>query len=109
MEYGASTGRPRRCGCMTAVALLYARTPVPTASTASRSTKLDCARRSSETIEICTGYKIGGSRTVSEFRPDLNSCGPILADARIVAGLEDRAKGATRSALPPKRTLHQAA
>jgi adenylosuccinate synthase len=73
MEYGASTGRPRRCGWYDAVAVRYAVRVNGIDSIAL--TKLDVLDGLA-TIEICTGYKIG-DRTVSEFPSDLNSCGPI--------------------------------
>src|SRR6187431_331192 len=73
MEYGASTGRPRRCGWYDAVAIRYAVRINGIDSIAL--TKLDVLD-GLETIEICTGYKIG-DRTVTEFPSDLNSCGPI--------------------------------
>ncbi len=73
MEYGASTGRPRRCGWYDAVALRYAVRINGIDSIAL--TKLDVLD-GLETIEICTAYQIGG-RTVTEFPSDLNTCGPI--------------------------------
>jgi adenylosuccinate synthase len=73
MEYGASTGRPRRCGWYDAVALRYAVRVNGIDSIAL--TKLDVLD-GLETIEICTAYQIGG-RVVTEFPSDLNTCGPI--------------------------------
>src|SRR5262249_10460587 len=70
MEYGASTGRPRRCGWYDAVAVRYAVRVNGIDSIAL--TKLDVLD-GLQTIEICTGYKIG-DRVVSEFPSDLNSC-----------------------------------
>src|SRR5215510_7716959 len=69
MEYGASTGRPRRCGWYDAVAVRYAVRVNGIDSIAL--TKLDVLDGLA-TIEICTGYKIG-DRTVNEFPSDLNS------------------------------------
>jgi adenylosuccinate synthase len=46
-----------------------------------------------ETIEICTGYKIG-DRTVSEFPSDLNSCGPITPIYESCPGWTTPTKGA---------------
>ena len=73
MEYGASTGRPRRCGWYDAVAVRYAVRVNGIDSIAL--TKLDVLD-GIETIDICTGYKIG-DRLVTEFPSDLNTCGPI--------------------------------
>ena len=72
-EYGASTGRPRRCGWYDAVAVRYAVRVNGIDSIAL--TKLDVLD-GLDRIEICTGYTIGG-RTVTEFPSDLNTCGPI--------------------------------
>ena len=72
-EYGASTGRPRRCGWYDAVAVRYAVRVNGIDSIAL--TKLDVLDGLDQ-IEICTGYTIGG-RTVTEFPSDLNTCGPI--------------------------------
>jgi adenylosuccinate synthase len=72
-EYGASTGRPRRCGWYDAVAVRYAVRVNGIDSIAL--TKLDVLD-GLDRIEICTGYTIGG-RTVTDFPSDLNTCGPI--------------------------------
>ena len=72
-EYGASTGRPRRCGWYDAVAVRYAVRVNGIDSIAL--TKLDVLDGLDQ-IEICTGYTIGG-RTVTDFPSDLNTCGPI--------------------------------
>src|SRR5918993_2708308 len=70
-EYGASTGRPRRCGWYDAVAVRYG--VRVDGIDALALTKLDVLD-GLESIEICTGYAVGG-RTVSEFPADLNSAG----------------------------------
>jgi adenylosuccinate synthase len=46
-----------------------------------------------ETIEICTGYRIG-DRTVSEFPSDLNTCGPITPIYESWPGWQTPTKGA---------------
>ncbi len=107
MEYGASTGRPRRCGWYDAVAVRYAVRVNGIDSIAL--TKLDVLD-GLETIEICTGYTIG-DRTVTEFPSDLNSCGPITPIYEIVAGLDDADQGraVVRAAAAGSAALHQAA
>ena len=97
MEYGASTGRPRRCGWYDAVAVRYAVRVNGIDSIAL--TKLDVLD-GLETIEICTGYSIGG-RTVSEFPSDLNSCGPITPIYESSPGWKTPTKGAQRYAALP--------
>ena len=98
MEYGASTGRPRRCGWYDAVAVRYAVRVNGIDSIAL--TKLDVLD-GLDTIEICTGYKIG-DRTVTDFPSDLNSCGPITPIYESWPGWQEPTKGATTYAqLPP--------
>jgi len=97
MEYGASTGRPRRCGWYDAVAIRYAVRINGIDSIAL--TKLDVLD-GLEKIEICTGYTIGG-RTVSEFPSDLNTCGPITPLYESWPGWTTPTKGARHyKALP---------
>src|SRR6187455_3032455 len=97
MEYGASTGRPRRCGWFDAVAVRYAVRVNGIDSIAL--TKLDVLD-GLEQIEICTGYKIG-DRTVSEFPSDLNTCGPITPIYEAWPGWKSPTKGAKNYAQLP--------
>jgi adenylosuccinate synthase len=62
-EYGATTGRPRRCGWFDAVVLRYA-VRINGLDTVAL-TKLDVLDQS-ETIKICTGYRYQGD-VLSEF------------------------------------------
>jgi adenylosuccinate synthase len=71
-EYGASTGRPRRCGWYDAVAVRYAVRVNGIDSIAL--TKLDVLD-GLDRIDICTGYQVGG-RTITEFPSDINMQGP---------------------------------
>ena len=88
-EYGASTGRPRRCGWYDAVAVRYA--VRVNGIDAIALTKLDVLD-GLESIDICTGYSIGG-RTVTEFPADLSSVGSVHAGVRVVAGMVDADQG----------------
>ena len=75
-EYGASTGRPRRCGWYDAVAVRYAARVNGLHALAI--TKLDVLDGLSE-IQICTAYKCG-SETLTEMPSDLAqlaACEPI--------------------------------
>ena len=75
-EYGASTGRPRRCGWYDAAAVRYA--VRINGIDALALTKLDVLD-GLERIDICTGYR-AGDREVSEFPADLAtaaSCTPV--------------------------------
>jgi len=66
-EFGATTGRPRRCGWFDAVVVRYA--VRINGLTGLAITKLDCLD-GFEKIALCTGYRIGGE-VVTEFPGDL--------------------------------------
>ena len=74
-EYGASTGRPRRCGWYDAVAVRYA--VRINGLDALALTKLDVLD-GLERIDICTAYRCGG-RTLTDFPPTcrLAACEPV--------------------------------
>jgi adenylosuccinate synthase len=75
-EYGAVTGRPRRCGWYDAVAVRYG--VRINGLDALALTKLDVLD-GLERIEICTSYRCG-SRTLTEFPSDIGqlaSCEPV--------------------------------
>ena len=75
-EYGAVTGRPRRCGWFDAVAARYAARINGLDGLAL--TKLDVLD-GLERIDICTAYRCGG-RTLTEFPSDVSqlaACEPI--------------------------------
>jgi adenylosuccinate synthase len=72
-EYGASTGRPRRCGWYDAVAVRYGVRINGIDSLAL--TKLDVLDGLDE-IQICTAYRMGG-RVITEFPADGPTRGPL--------------------------------
>jgi len=96
-EYGAVTGRPRRCGWYDAVAVRYG--VRINGLDALALTKLDVLD-GLERIEICTAYRCG-SRTLTEFPSDLSqlaACEPVYES---MPGWDTPTRGATRfSALP---------
>lgn len=78
-EYGATTGRPRRCGWLDGVALRYAVRVNHITSLAL--TKLDVLK-GLPWIRICYAYEIG-EKVTQEFPSDLrslNSCRPLYRD-----------------------------
>ena len=91
-EYGASTGRPRRCGWYDAVVVRYSARV--NGMDAIALTKLDVLDGLPE-VKICTGYRTA-SGTVTEFPADLR----VLAGAEPVyetlPGWSVPTKGATR-------------
>jgi adenylosuccinate synthase len=75
-EYGATTGRPRRCGWFDAVAARY--TARINGVTAVALTRLDVLDRL-PAIKVCTAYRLDGATTDS-----LPASGAVLARARPV-------------------------
>jgi adenylosuccinate synthase len=91
-EYGASTGRPRRCGWYDAVAVRYATRVNGLSSLAI--TKLDVLD-GFESLQVCTGYRCG-SETLTEMPGDLAQlamCEPIY---ETLPGWRRPTKGITR-------------
>jgi adenylosuccinate synthase len=77
-EYGASTGRPRRCGWFDAFATRYAAEINGFSSVAL--TKLDVLDTLDE-IKVCTGYKLNGKvcESLPAVSQDLRSVEPVYA------------------------------
>jgi len=77
-EYGASTGRPRRCGWFDAFATRYAAEINGFSSVAL--TKLDVLDTLDE-IKVCTGYKLNGKvcESLPAVSQDLRSVAPMYA------------------------------
>lgn len=98
-EFGATTGRPRRCGWFDAVALKYSE--LINGLTGLAITKLDILS-GFETLKICTGYKYGDS-VINDFPSSLevlNSCEPIYEE---VPGWEEDISNVTEvEQLPSK-------
>jgi len=93
-EFGAVTGRPRRCGWYDAVAVRYA--VRVNGLDALALTKLDVLD-GIESIEVCTAYRCGG-KTIQELPSDLAqlaACEPIY---QTVPGWDGSTKGVRRYA-----------
>lgn len=100
-EYGATTGRPRRCGWFDAVATRYGARV--TGATSIALTLLDVLD-GFQTIQVCTGYRIGGqivhtvpvTRRLSNARPVYEEwegwCEPI-SEIRRLEDLPPSARG----------------
>ena len=75
-EYGATTGRPRRCGWFDAIEAKYS--VQVNGFTEITLTKLDILDRFEE-IKICTGYERGGQQTdrMSKFISNLSDVTPV--------------------------------
>jgi adenylosuccinate synthase len=98
-EYGASTGRPRRCGWYDAVVVRYSARI--NGLDAIALTKLDVLDGLSEVL-ICTGYRTG-SGTITEFPADLRALNGAEPIYERMPGWTSPTKGITRfDALPPE-------
>jgi len=99
-EYGASTGRPRRCGWFDSVVVRYSVMINGIDSIAL--TKQDVLDELDE-IKICTGYKLGGA-IISEM-PDspqlLDEVEPVY---EVMPGWKEKTSGATGYEDLPQRT-----
>lgn len=88
-EFGATTGRPRRCGWFDAVAMR--RSVLNNSVSGMAITKLDVLD-GLDTLKICTGYRINGTQTSS--LPDeahlLQDCEPIYEE---MSGWHDNTGG----------------
>jgi adenylosuccinate synthase len=98
-EFGATTGRPRRCGWLDFLLLKYSFRINGISKIAL--TKLDVLD-SFDKIKVCTGYKYKG-KLLTEFTPDLRTlenCKPVYEE---LAGWQKSTKGITEfKKLPDK-------
>jgi adenylosuccinate synthase len=88
-EFGATTGRPRRCGWLDLVLLKYSFRINGVSRIAI--TKLDVLD-SFDKIKVCTGYRYKG-KLLTEFTPDLRTlenCKPVYEE---LAGWQKSTKG----------------
>jgi len=88
-EYGATTGRPRRCGWLDIVGLRHA--VRVNGLTGLAVTKLDILDEL-DPIRVCVAYKSGG-RTIEDFPPDahvLETCEPVYKE---LPGWKESTKG----------------
>jgi len=76
-EFGATTGRPRRCGWFDGVAIKYA--SWLNGMTSIAITKLDILDHF-DTIKICVGYRMPDGTVITDYMPDT----PLLFHAQPV-------------------------
>ncbi len=91
-EYGAVTGRPRRCGWYDAIAVRYG--VRINGLDALALTKLDVLD-GVETIEVCTAYRCG-DRTLTEMPSDLGQLAACVPVYESIPGWSTPTKGARR-------------
>jgi adenylosuccinate synthase len=98
-EYGATTGRPRRCGWFDAVVVRYAARV--NGLTHLAVTKLDVLDTIPE-IPVCTGYRVGGAPS-DDVPADAESLGQVEPVYEVLEGWRRPTSGARRLAdLPPQ-------
>ncbi len=100
-EFGATTGRPRRCGWLDFVALKYAARV--NGITSIVVTKLDVLDELHE-IPVCVAYEYNGER-LSELPPEIDilaECKPVYAH---LPGWEEPTRGVTDLAQLPKNAV----
>jgi adenylosuccinate synthase len=88
-EYGASTGRPRRCGWFDAVVVRYSALINHLDSLVI--TKLDVLDDLRE-IKICTGYRYKGT-IMRSFPPDIQVLGKCRPEYQVVKGWHQKTAG----------------
>jgi len=98
-EYGATTGRPRRCGWFDAVSLRYSAMVNGIETIAI--TKLDVLD-SFETIKVCTSYETNGKR-LKTFPADAGSLEAVTPIYETFPGWQAPTSGITSHARLPKR------
>jgi adenylosuccinate synthase len=91
-EYGASTGRPRRCGWFDAVAVRYAARVNGLDGLAI--TKLDVLD-GLETLEVCTAYRCNGER-LTEMPGDTAQLAKCEAEYETMPGWTTPTRGVKR-------------
>ena len=101
-EYGASTGRPRRCGWYDAVVVRYSARI--NGLDALALTKLDVLDGLAE-VHLCTGYKTPQGNTITEFPADLRSLAGATPVYETMPGWSTPTKGATRVEQLPENAL----
>jgi adenylosuccinate synthase len=97
-EFGATTGRPRRCGWLDLVALAYA-TRI-NGFTDLAVTKLDVLAGIDE-LHVCTAYELDGKRT-DRFPTDLATLSRVMPIYETLPGFGDVTEVSSMDALPPE-------
>jgi len=100
-EYGAVTGRPRRCGWLDLVVLRYAK--MINGMDSLVITKLDVFDTQKE-IQVCTGYKYKGS-IIREMPPSAEELAKVTPDYKTLPGWCSSTYGAKDAKSLPKAAV----
>ncbi len=90
-EFGATTGRPRRCGWLDGVALRY--TTMINGFTELAVTKLDVLSGLSE-IKVCTQYRLPGGKTTRRFPSEVQTLEQVEPIYETLPGWQEDVTGA---------------
>ncbi len=101
VEFGSTTGRPRRCGWLDLVALKYSF--MINGVTKIALTKLDVLDNLEE-IKVCTSYKIGNKIT-KNFPVDIPSLNNAIPQYKTLKGWKQPLRGIKSFSELPKETL----
>jgi adenylosuccinate synthase len=99
-EFGATTGRPRRCGWLDLVALKYS--VLINGITEIALTKLDVLDSFAE-INVCTGYSVGG-KLLKSFPADCDTLDRIEPQYTTLSGWNTTLKGISQYDSLPQQT-----
>jgi adenylosuccinate synthase len=97
-EYGAVTGRPRRCGWLDLAMLRYAKMLNGIDSLVV--TKLDVFDQQPE-IQVCTGYRLNGKR-LEEMPADVETLAQVAPEYRTLPGWKSETYGIREAAKLPQ-------
>ncbi|MGH9704220.1 MAG: adenylosuccinate synthase, partial [Candidatus Acidiferrales bacterium] len=98
-EYGAVTGRPRRCGWLDLMVLRYAK--MINGITSLVVTKLDVFDAQPE-IQVCTGYRYKGT-PITEIPPDVETLAQITPEYRAIPGWRSATTSAREAGDLPRK------
>lgn len=99
-EFGATTGRPRKCGWFDAMAIEYALMVNGVSSLVL--TKLDCLS-GVESLKICVGYATEDGRRLSSFPSHIEELAHIVPVYEEMPGWKEAIRGVTdEQQLPPE-------
>ncbi len=101
-EYGATTGRPRRCGWFDAVGVGYSQMINGVSSIAL--TKLDCLS-GVDKIKVCVAYKINGKNGKASFPPDTASLSRTKPVYEKFDGWEEDIRGVNNEKALPRNAI----
>lgn len=102
-EFGATTGRPRKCGWFDTVAIRYA--CMVNGVTSMVVTKLDCLS-GVEVLKVCTGYTSAQGTPLISFPSHIEELAHVVPVYEEMSGWQDRIQGITEERQLPRAAQH---